>query len=160
MRKVYLRIFSVILCSLSVFVSCAKTDSAKVLAEEFSYRYGFDTALLFSTGDEVERALDEEMLLSLYGDKRASEFIRDGAVLLGTDIDEVSEAGFFICYNSSDAMYVSELCLSRVSYLKSYGVGTDTSNCKDAKVIREGRVVFYSVLDDNERAEKIFKDMT
>ena len=71
------------------------------------------------------------------------------ALLLNSHIDKVCECGVFVCSDDEEVRLAEEICLERVRLLSGEG----------GFVKKRGRVVYYYVLSDPDRAERIFREI-
>lgn len=160
-KRTPLAIIVTIAAILASLVSCGTADlPIGRLGERFSDLYGeLPAGRLYTTeaNEWEEGYLSPELSEALFGIDATEEVVglRDFCVYLGGSRDSVAEFGIFICESRSDAEAVSELCLYRLSTLRSptYGAA-DTSAVDTAFVQVSGGTVIYAAMPNAESARR------
>lgn len=127
--------------------SCQKEVSATAILSEFISAYGAEGIIYSSESAEGDDGyLRVEVLSKIYlsGDR----FPENWAIFLNSHADYGSECGVFVCDSADMRLSVEEMCLERIRLL---------SGGENSFVIRSGNIVFYSTMQDGERAERLFK---
>ena len=148
MRKNLKNIFLICIISmlfLSMF-SCQEEQTAYEIISEFTRAYGA-TGIIYSPhiAEGQPGYVGDGLIERAY--HFSGRFPDDYAILLNSHTTEPSECGAFICQDADTLASAEEFCLERVRLL---GGGF---------VKRRGRVVYYSTMQDAERAERLFKEI-
>jgi hypothetical protein len=146
MKKIISLTLLIILClSLS---SCREERSAYQIMSEFVSAYGAEGVIYSPEIGEGKEGYIREGLVErvfLFSDGIGDNF----ALLLNSHIDIPSECGVFVCSDDDEVRRAEEICLERIRLLS-----------RDRGFVKKrGRVVYYAVLSDSERAERIFKEI-
>ena len=146
MKKACLLI--ILFLSFGLFCSCGRSYDAHEILTEFRDAYGAEGIIYSPTVAEGEEGyLDADLGEKMFA--HSSDLPRDYAVMLNSHPDTPSECGVFICTDDGELRAAEAAALERIDLL-----GGDRGF-----VLRQGRVVFYSVMSDSDRARKIFKEI-
>lgn len=130
--------------------SCNRTDDARELLTQFVEAYGAE-GIIYST------KIPEGEAGHLTGDLIEKIFVFSGkfpenfAIFLNSHADFGSECGVFVCGDVSELSVAREACLERISLL---GRGNENAFIKSSD-----NVLFYSTMQDRERAEGIWREI-
>lgn len=141
---------AVVFCILASLASCTPRHNAYDLLCEFVTTYGAEGVIYHPAADESEDGFVYNGLLNkiyLY----SGTFPENYAIFLNTRHDFSSECGVFVCTDADMLGAVEEMCLERVALL--------CHNDSRAFVKRCGMTVFYSTMQDRDRAERIFNEI-
>ena len=145
MKKLISVLLILVILSLT---SCREEQNAYEILTEFASLYGAE-GIIYSPeipegqGGYLPDGLVERIFL--FTDGIGENF----AILLNTHIDSPAECGVFVCSDDAEMLQCEEVCLERLRVLGSEG----------GFVKRRGRVVYYALMPDPERAERIFKQI-
>lgn len=146
MRKIICLCLIFTLC-LSL-AGCREEQNAYDILSEFVTDYGAEGIVYSPSVSEGSPGYISDRLV-----ERAflfTEGIGDNfALLLNSHIDKVCECGVFVCSDDEEVRLAEEICLERVRLLSG-----DRGFVK-----KRGRVVYYYVLSDPDRAERIFREI-
>ena len=124
--------------------ACQRSPSAAELMSEFIDAYGAEGIVYRSACTEGDEGyLAPEKLGVIY--QYSGRFPEDYAIFLNSRPDYGSECAFFVTRDVEERIATEQMCLERIRLL---GGGF---------VKRSGSVVFYSTMQDGERAERIFE---
>ncbi len=140
----------IILCVMASLASCRPERDAYSMLRELAATYGAEGIIYHPAATEGEEGFVYDGLLHkiyLY----SGAFPEDYAILLNARHDYSSECGVFICTDAEMLGAVEAMCLERIALL--------CQNDSRAFVKRYGMTVFYSTMQDRERAEKIFNEI-
>ncbi len=130
--------------------SCNRTDDARELLTQFVSAYGAE-GIIYSTkipeGEEGHLTGDLIEKIFVFSGKFPENF----AIFLNSRADFGSECGVFVCTDVSELSVAREVCLERISLL-GRGSANAFIKCCD-------NVVFYSTMQDRERAEGIWREI-
>lgn len=129
-------------------VGCREEQNAYDILSEFVTDYGAEGVIYSPSVSEGSPGYITDGLVErvfLFTDGIGENY----ALLLNTHIDTPSECGVFVCSDDSEARLAEEICLERVRLLSE----------KNGIIKRRGRVVYYYVLSDPDRAERIFREI-
>ena len=146
MRKIICLCLIFALC-LSL-VGCRNEQSAYDILSEFVSDYGVEGVIYSPSVSEGSSGYVTDGLIErafLFTDGLGDNF----ALLLNSHIDRASECGVFVCSDDEEVRLAEEICLERVRLLSGEG----------GFVKKRGRVVYYYVLSDPDRAERIFREI-
>ena len=138
------------LCLFASLTSCSPERDAYSMLGELVTTYGAEGVIYHPAATEGEAGFVYDGLLQkiyLY----SGAFPEDYAVFLNSRHDSSSECGVFICTDAEMLGAVQEMCLERIALL--------CQNDSRAFVKRYGMTVFYSTMQDRERAEKIINEI-
>ena len=145
MKKI--AILLVLLFSAIALSACSEDADAYSMLLEFKDLYSLDGTVYSPAVREGEEGYIGEDLTSriylIYGAPP-----ENFAVLLNTHVDSGAECGVFVCEGGEEMAKVSEMCRERISLLSGEESGV---------IIRSGSVIFYSTLEDKERAESLWQ---
>ena len=145
MKKTALILISLTL--LFALFSCHSEVIAEGLLSEFISAYGAEGIIYSSECSEGDEGyLPPETLEKIY--VYSGRFPENWAIFLNSRAGYGSECGVFVADSADMRLAIEEACLERVRLL---------SGGENSFVIRSGSVVFYSTMQDGERAERIFK---
>ena len=145
MKKIALILIPFIL--ISTLCACQSEVSAEELLSEFISAYGAEGIIYSSECVEGDEGyLPEETLSKIY--LYSGRFPENWAIFLNSHATYGSECGVFVCDSADMRLSVEKTCLERVRLL---------SGGENSFVIRSGNIVFYSTMQDGERAERLFK---
>ena len=145
MKKIALILIPFVL--LSTLCSCQSEVSADLMLREFISAYGAEGIIYSSACAEGEDGyLQDGTLDRIY--VFGGRFPENYAIFLNSHADYGSECGIFVCSDTEMRLAVEEMCLERIRIL----CAGDNSF-----VARSGNTVFYSTMQDGEKAEEIFK---
>jgi len=139
--------------SLSLIVtlfSCKREESAYDMLSEFISVYGAEGVIYaprISEGNEgyISAGLIEKIFI--YSGRLPDNY----AVFLNSRTADFAECGIFVCDDTDSLLNIEEMCRERVKLLTGGG--------KYGFVKLSGMTVFYSCLQDRERAEKIWREI-
>ena len=146
MRKIICLCLIFTLC-LSL-AGCREERNAYDILSEFVTDYGAEGIVYSPSVSEGSPGYISDRLVErafLFTDGLGDNF----ALLLNTHIDKPSECGVFVCSDDEEVRLAEEICLERVRLLSGEG----------GFVKKRGRVVYYYVLSDPDRAERIFREI-
>ena len=129
-------------------VGCREEQNAYDILSEFVTDYGGSGVIYSPSVSEGNPGYISEGLVErafLFTDGLGDNF----ALLLNSHIDKPSECGVFVCSDDEEVRLAEEICLERVRLLSGEG----------GFVKKRGRVVYYYVLSDPDRAERIFREI-
>ena len=129
-------------------VGCGEDQNAYDILSEFVTDYGAEGIVYSPSVSEGSPGYISEGLVErafLFTDGLGDNF----ALLLNSHIDKPSECGVFVCSDDEEVRLAEEICLERVRLLSGEG----------GFVKKRGRVVYYYVLSDPDRAERIFREI-
>lgn len=149
MRKIVFLIITLSLL-LSVLTSCTQQRDAYGMLNEFITAYGAEGVIYspcISEGEVgyVQDGLEEKIFVF------SGRFPENYAIFLNSRTDKPSECGIFVCEDAAMLAMMEEACLERIKLL---GQGGDHTFVK-----RRGDVVYYSVMQDKERAEALLREI-
>ena len=145
MKKTACLIITLVLFALTL-VSCAEQGNAYEMLTEFITVYGAEGVIYSPDITEGHKGYVSEGLMEK-AFVFSGRFPDNYAVFLNSHTDKPSECGIFISDNAETLASVEETCLERVRLL---GGGF---------VKRRGNTVYYSTMQDSERAERIFNEI-
>ena len=145
-----LSLFIILSLLVASLCSCGGEPDAYEMLKEFVYVYGA-AGVVYSPRipEGQEGYLPPELIDRIY---RYSGHMPDNfAVLLNSHTDAFYECGVFVCTDADSLSAITETCFERVRLLSGAG--------DNAFVKVSGMTVFYSVLRDRDRAEKIWREI-
>ena len=148
MKKLVSFILIAVIC-LSV-CSCGSEPDPYSMLSEFVIAYGAEGVIYsphFSEGEEgyIPNGLCERIYVF------SGNFPEKFAVFLNTHPSYPSECGVFICDGAEALASTEEMCLERIRLL--------SRGEEHAFVKTSGSTVFYSTMQDRERAERIWREI-
>ena len=146
MRKIICLCF--IFTLLLALVGCREEQNAYDILSEFVTDYGAEGIVYSPSVSEGSPGYISDRLVErafLFTEGLGDNF----ALLLNTHIDKPSECGVFVCSDDEEVRLAEEICLERVRLLSGEG----------GFVKKRGRVVYYYLLSDHDRAERIFREI-
>jgi hypothetical protein len=129
-------------------VGCREEQNAYDILSEFASTYGAEGVIYSPSVSEGSPGYISDRLVErvfLFTEGLGDNF----ALLLNSHIDLPSECGVFVCSDDEEVRLAEEICLERVRLLSGNG----------GFVKKRGRVVYYYVLSDPGRAERIFREI-
>ena len=151
------------LCMLSFTASCAKKNNT---AEELLGGIMNDIGDLpngkvyLTSAEEGEGGyLSPELADSLYGEGAQNKLalVKDYAIYISS-FAAPCEIAVFICYSSSDAIKIEQMCRQRADVLLVAHRETDLCDLNlRPTVVRKGRTVAFAMTDNAPRTERIIK---
>lgn len=170
MKRTVCAVLALTLCLLSCLLSsCRNKKTPGEILSDFASAYPLPAGHVYDTTapDTSDAYFPPELFRLLYarqdgGDDR--EDVLQCAVFLSTAMDRVAEAGVFVCPDRGAADEVMGMLTTRIRLLRDSAPGgaatdgspADTSNAGDARIRLFGNRVVYVVLDDNEKAMRVF----
>lgn len=149
MRKTIAFILFIAFSFLALY-SCERERDAYNMLNEFVTTYGAEGVIYSPKVPEGDDGFIREGLVEkIY--VFSGRFPDNYAIFLNSRPDFSSECGLFVCSDAEMLGMVEEMCLERVRLLCQ---GDDRAFVK-----RSGSAVFYSTMQDRERAEKIFSEI-
>jgi hypothetical protein len=148
MKKTVSLILSLLIALLT---SCTESVSAIDIAVAFCGGYPIDAKVYSSSASEGEEGyIDAEMLNVMFGisERPVEEF----ALVLYGKVSTVRELGVFVTKNSDERMEITELAMSRISFLSSFVEG-------EGFVKKYRTVTVYGFVDDASRAEMLLDNL-
>lgn len=134
----------------SFLASCVRERDAYTLVNEFVTVYGAEGIVYSPRFSEGERGYIPKGLLEkiyvYYGN-----FPENYAIFLNSHPTNPVECGAFVCDGADSLASAEEMCLERIRLLSNGG--------SHAFVKVSGMTVFYSTMQDRERAEKIWREI-
>ena len=149
MRR-FLSLLLILSLFLSLLSSCRAEPSAYDMLSEFIAVYGAE-GVIYSPGisEGSPGYVQDGMMERIY--IFHGSFPKNYAVYLNTGISVFSECGVFLCDDADTLLRIEESCLERVALLtKGDGRGF---------VSISGNRVFYSTMQEKERAERIWREI-
>lgn len=134
----------------SSLCSCAQQADAYELVNEFVTVYGAE-GIIYSPGfSEGESGyIPEGLIEKIY--VFSGRLPENYAIFLNSHPSEPSECGAFVCESADTLAMIEEMCLERVKLLSNGG--------DHAFVNVSGMTVFYSTMQNRDRAEKIWREI-
>ena len=134
----------------TTFASCRREPSAQDLLSKFVDVYGAEGVIYspkISEGNEgyIPDGLIERIYIF------SGNFPDNYAIFLNSRTTDFSECGVFVCDDGESLLSVEEMCLERIKLLCG-GEGRGF-------VRISGMTVFYSTMQERERAEKIWREI-
>ena len=130
------------------FFSCNKEISSEKILSEFSKAYGLEGIIYSSFKDPSEEGfIPEELVRQIY--VYDGDLPKDYSIYLNSHSHKGSECAVFICENEDERQRVNEMCLERIKLV--------ANRSEDALIIRSGKIIAYSTLEDREKAELLLK---
>ncbi len=138
------------IAALMSFISCGRERDAYEMLSEFISAYGAEGVIYSPKVPEGDDGyIRDGFIEKVY--VFSGRFPDNYAIFLNSRPDFSSECGFFICPDAEMLGMVEEMCLERIRLL--------AQGDNRAFVRRSGSAVFYSTMQDRERAEKIFSEI-
>ena len=128
-------------------VCCHKEQSAENMMNDFLYSYGASGTVYSPSRSEGEYGYVTSELLNLIY-VYDSDFPESFAIFLNPRSDYGSECGFFVAKGEDERERIVDMCEERLSLIARGDEGF---------IITRGRVVFYSAMEDSERARRVAK---
>ena len=146
MKKIILLLILFVSLTLSLF-SCEKEISAYNALSEFVTAYGAEGVVYSPEIPEGgEGYIPDGLIERIY--IYSGKFPENYAIFLNSRTEGFFECGVFVCDDANSLLSLEEACLERIRLLSvSGGQGFIKIN---------GMTVFYAVLEDRDRAEKIW----
>ena len=149
MRKLVSFLLILIFTATSLF-SCTEKADAYQLLSEFVKVYGADGVIYSPEISEGEPGyISNGMIEKIY--VFSGDFPTNYAIFLNSRLDDFSECGVFICNSSDSLAMTQEMCLERIKLLSNGG--------EHAFVKVHRMTVFYSTMQDRNRAERIWHEI-
>lgn len=131
-------------------ISCKSEPNAYKMLSEFVSAYGADGIIYSPTIEEgndgyIRAGLVESIYLF------SGNFPENYAILLNARTDLSSECGLFVCTDAEMLGAVEEMCIERIKLI--------CQGDSRAFIKQSGEILFYSTMQDRERAEKIFNEI-
>ena len=141
-------ILFLVLTMLSSLAACGRTPSAKALLSDFLSVYSVE-GVIYSPDKSIgeDGYVYDGLMERIY--VYEGDFPRDYAILLNSRLSDFSECGVFVCESDNEREAVEEMCAERIRLLLGGREG--------GLLMRSGRIVFYSTLEDSERCESVFR---
>ncbi len=115
---------------------------------------------ILSALEEEDGYIEEDLLAATFGDgilPPELEYVEDAAFFFA--FQHPCEFSVFLCNTSVDTDAVAQMCLRRLSYLKSYWKDRDEATyVQHASVTVRGRWVILCVSSDTENALRAFRE--
>ena len=152
MRKAIIFLLLPLLVSLT---SCREVGSADTVLRNFCASYGLSSGTMYSSEEKMTSPsyLDEKKFSTLYGGGERPLY-HSVAVMLYADMDGICECGVFVCRGGAgkldDVIATEEMLASRLYQIRKIFPEAE------GVILRYGRIVVYTVLPDNARAERLF----
>lgn len=146
------RLISLLIVFALVFglYSCKGERDAHRLLKEFITVYGAEGVIYSPNIAEGESGyIEKGFLEKIY--VFSGNFPDNYALFLNTHPISPAECGVFVTDNADEIAMVEEMCLERIRLLSGGG--------EHAFVKISGDTVFYSTMQDRERAEKIWREI-
>lgn len=143
------RIFAFLLSLICVFLlsSCGKSISASDFMTDFATVYPLEGTMYFSEAQNKDEGyISEELFRKIY--RIDGEIPADYAIYLNSKPSQGAECGIFKLREGADIEPITEMCLERIRLVADREA--------EGIVLRSGRYVFYSTLEDSERAKELF----
>ena len=129
-------------------VSCGEEIEADEIMTEFMKAYSLDGVPYSSgVGPSDDGYIDEKLFRSIY--RFEGKLPPDFSIFLGAHIDYPSECGVFGAEGAELREELVEMCLERIR--------TVAGNSDKGVVLRCDSFIFYAILPDLERAERLFR---
>lgn len=134
----------------SMLSSCTEQRDAYEMLTEFITAYGAK-GIIYSPriGEGEVGYVPDGLVEKIY--VFSGRFPENYAIYLNSRADLPSECGIFVCENAAMLSMMEEACLERARLLVQGG--------DYAFVKRQGSVVYYSVMHDAERAERLWHEI-
>lgn len=130
--------------------SCQKEYDPYLLLNEFVISYGLCGVVYSpSVAEGKDGFVREGLMERVY--RYSGSFPDSYAVMLNSRSDYGGECGVFVCQNADVLYAVEELCLERMRLLDPSG--------RNSLIIIDGQIIFYSTLQDKNRAERIWREI-
>ena len=139
-----------IISILTLLFSCEKKQNAYEILNEFVTAYGAEGIIYsphFSEGEDgyIREGFVQKIYLF------SGRFPNNFAVFLNSHAENGSECAVFVCEDAQMLLMVEELCIERTRLIAS---GSDRTFIK-----KNGNIIFYSTMENKERAERLFKEI-
>jgi hypothetical protein len=139
----------VILTLLSILFAltcCSNEPSAEEILNEFIYAYGMEGTVYSPSKESFEEGnISKELIEKIY--VFDGEFPKNFAICLNSHSHKGSEVGVFVCSDENERAATVEMCLERMRLV--------AKNKEDAVLVRSGRIIAYSTLEEPKRAEEL-----
>lgn len=143
-RIIFLAALAVVLLS---FSACGRDISALDFMTDFAASYPLEGEFYFSEANEEDSGyISKELFQKIY--LTHGEIPEEFAIYLNSRPERGAECGIFKVREGGDTELIAEFCLERIRIISD----RDTEGI----VLRSGRYVFYSTLEDSERAKELF----
>ena len=133
---------------LGLLLSCGREPSAEEIINEFMAAYGME-GVVYASGKESyeEGYIAEGLIEKIY--VYDGEFPEKFALCLNSHSHKGSEVAVFVCRDENERSAVNEMCLERTRLV--------SENKENVVVVRSGRIIAYSTLEDPKRAEELLR---
>ncbi|MBR2650419.1 MAG: hypothetical protein IKD45_02045 [Clostridia bacterium] len=151
------RVFALLLIpSLLLLTACRRRSvSASEMMSAFLSEYGIEAVIYTPSIPEGEEGyFSPDMFYTMYS--RDTSAVSDFALIMLSRSVSLGECAVFVCYNTYDAIVMSEACQRRLLLFSSASGINVECYTEDAFVKRHGNIVVMCALRDNTAAQRIW----
>ncbi len=144
-KRIFL--FAILIFGVALLSSCGKDISAADFMTDFSSVYPLEGEIYFSEATkEDEGYISDALFRKIY--RIDGEIPAEFSIYLNSRPSQGAECGIFKLREGAETEPITEMCLERIKLIS----GRETKGV----VLKSGRYVFYSTLEDSERAKELF----